>query len=214
MQRGQIEKNLIFLRIYVVRLCCVGVISSSHLLRRRLLLLLLKRTLQKEKKNRFWMNGLKYKISWHAVGTKVRNYICSGESRLQVTEFKKWANPSLLFFIFSPFYVIQLKDKYLPMLGFEPRISGVWSDHSANWATTTANSGDRVQIDVPCYQGAKPEVPFTSSCSIRESKQHLSWAQCYDKSLGGWIPKINIFSQNYISRDNKQKNNLNERWAH
>ena len=52
-QRGQIEKNLIFLRIYVVRLCCVGVISSSHLRRRLLLLLLLKRTLQKEKKNRF-----------------------------------------------------------------------------------------------------------------------------------------------------------------
>ena len=28
--------------------------------------------------------------------------------------------------------------KFLPMTGFEPRISGIGSDHSTNWATTTS----------------------------------------------------------------------------
>ena len=26
------------------------------------------------------------------------------------------------------------------MLGFEPQISGIWCDHSTNWATTTART--------------------------------------------------------------------------
>ena len=43
--------------------------------------------------------------------------------------FKKWANPGLFFFYFRLFNT---------MTGFEPRISGIGSDRSANWATTTA----------------------------------------------------------------------------
>ena len=37
---------------------------------------------------------------------------------------------------FSTLY--KVTDQFLPMLGFEPRISGVGSNHSANCATTTA----------------------------------------------------------------------------
>ena len=52
------------------------------------------------------------------------------------------AIPGLFFFIVV-FSIIQLVDnvvdEILPMRGFEPRISGVRSDHSTNWATTTAH---------------------------------------------------------------------------
>ena len=44
----------------------------------------------------------------------------------------------IFFFIFVVSIVIQLVDKILPMLGFEPQISGVGSDRSINWATTSA----------------------------------------------------------------------------
>ena len=160
---------------------------------------------KKRRKTGFEWMDLSTRSADVLLAQKCRNYICSGESRLQVTELKNGPIPDS----FSLFLVLST------FCNWKINFYRCWdTNHSANCATTTANSGDRVQIDVPCYQGAKPEVPFTSSCSIRESKQHLSWAQCYNQILGGWIPKINIFSQNYISRDNKQKNNLTERWAH
>ena len=43
-----------------------------------------------------------------------------------------------LFLYFRQFLNIQLTDKFFPLLGFEPRISGVRSDRSTNCATTTA----------------------------------------------------------------------------
>ena len=44
-----------------------------------------------------------------------------------------------LFLYFCLFFLnVQLVDKILMMLGFEPLISGVGKDHSTNWATTTA----------------------------------------------------------------------------
>ena len=46
------------------------------------------------------------------------------------------------FFFFFPYFClfyldVRLADKILPMLGFEPRISGFRSDRSTHWATTT-----------------------------------------------------------------------------
>ena len=41
-----------------------------------------------------------------------------------------------LFLYFRLFYIIQLTDKVLPMLGFEPRFTGVRRDRSANCATS------------------------------------------------------------------------------
>ena len=49
------------------------------------------------------------------------------------------AIPCLFFFIFV-FSNVQLVDKISLISGFERRISGVRSDHSTNWATTTAPS--------------------------------------------------------------------------
>ena len=45
-----------------------------------------------------------------------------------------------LYLYFCLFYtlIVQLVDKILQMTGIEPQISGVGSDHSTNWATTTA----------------------------------------------------------------------------
>ena len=56
---------------------------------------------------------------------------------------QKWAIPHLFFYIFVlalQFTVENVLYKSLPMTGFEPRTSGVWSDHSTNWATTTAHN--------------------------------------------------------------------------
>ena len=52
--------------------------------------------------------------------------------------FKRWAIHDLFFFIFV-FSNGQLVDKTFPMSGFEPWISGVGSDCSINWATTTTH---------------------------------------------------------------------------
>ena len=47
--------------------------------------------------------------------------------------------PASFSLFLSFFYLnVQLVDKILPILGFEPRISGVVSHCSTNWATTTA----------------------------------------------------------------------------
>ena len=52
-----------------------------------------------------------------------------------------------LFLYFRLFYFnVQLVDKILPMLGFEPQISGVGSHCSTNWATTTAQ-----EINYLCF---------------------------------------------------------------
>ena len=57
--------------------------------------------------------------------------------------FLKWAIPAS-FSLFSSFQnTIDSKQmfniyKILPMTGFEPRTSGIGSDRSSNWATTTA----------------------------------------------------------------------------
>ena len=60
--------------------------------------------------------------------------------------FLKWSIPGLFSFIFV-FSIhswqqtnVQYINKYLPMTGFEPRTSGIGSDCSTNWATTTAYS--------------------------------------------------------------------------
>ena len=60
------------------------------------------------------------------------------------------SQPVLLYFCL--FCIVQLTDKFLPMLGFKPRISGIGSDHSATCATTTASS----RTSVYCIWSLKP----------------------------------------------------------
>ena len=55
--------------------------------------------------------------------------------------FLRMGHSQPLFLCFCLFYFnAQLVDKILLMLGFEPRVSGVRSDRSTNWATTTARN--------------------------------------------------------------------------
>ena len=59
--------------------------------------------------------------------------------------WKKWAIPGLFFFIFvfSIQLTVNVRYKFLPMTGFEPRTSGIGSNRSTNWATTTAHKENR-----------------------------------------------------------------------
>ena len=52
---------------------------------------------------------------------------------------KKWAIPGLSFFIFvfSIQLTVNVQYQFLPMSGFERQTSGIESDSSTNWATTT-----------------------------------------------------------------------------
>ena len=52
--------------------------------------------------------------------------------------------PHLLYF--SLFHIMQLTEKFLPMLGFKPWISGVVSDRSANCATATTTAQSKLAI--------------------------------------------------------------------
>ena len=54
---------------------------------------------------------------------------------------KIWANPGLFYFIFifSIQLAVNIQYIFLPMIGFKLRTFGVGSDHSTNWATTTAH---------------------------------------------------------------------------
>ena len=73
--------------------------------------------------------------------TVFTNYFINQKCSIKV--FFKWAIPGLLS-LFSFFqYTVDSKqmfyiNKFLPMTGFEPRTSGIGSDRSTNWATTTA----------------------------------------------------------------------------
>ena len=81
--------------------------------------------------------------------------------------FKKAAIPGLFFFIFvfSMQLIVNVQYKFLPMTGFELRTSGIGSNHSTNWATTTAqyvylikNTTDIV-YDI-LYEKHSPEIQF------------------------------------------------------
>ena len=52
---------------------------------------------------------------------------------------KKWAIPGLFFFIFvfSIQLTVNVQYKFLLMTGFKPQTSGIGSNRSTNWATTT-----------------------------------------------------------------------------
>ena len=102
-----------------------------------------------------WENQFVYLI-WHLqlarickaltkiIGPKINFRPFSNCSILLIYFFKKWAIPGLFFFIFvcSIQLTVNVRHKFLPMTGFEPRTSGFGSDRSTNWATTTALSFD------------------------------------------------------------------------
>ena len=65
---------------------------------------------------------------------------------------------------------MQLVDKTLPMSGFEPWISGVGSDLSTNWATTTAQV---VQSLIPTTYW--PTDIKHAQCQLTLKRNYLNW---------------------------------------
>ena len=115
----------------------------------------------------FWKRPVNVKSAWilfrqlletfgHLVTLVVilqcTNQVCLGEQLILIEDlFLKWAIPVLFFFIFV-FSTQKIND--LSMTGFKPRTSGVGSDYSTNWATTTVQEkfsfcgkGERVSFE-------------------------------------------------------------------
>ena len=81
----------------------------------------------------------------------------------RVTFLKSLSRP--LFLHFRLFYIIQLTDKFLPMLGFELQIFGVGSNCSANCATTTANSNFVLYLDFDNFTANKIVLACFHRCN-------------------------------------------------
>ena len=66
--------------------------------------------------------------------------------------------------------------KILPMPGFELRTSGIGSNHSANWATTTALKNLNILLTVQLSENEtrRPTNVLQFSCEIRRKKAKLS----------------------------------------
>ena len=73
---------------------------------------------------------------------KASNWAKDGSTEKENTKAEKnsMGHSRPLFIYFCLFYAISsnIFTKILPMTGSEPRTSGIGSDRSANWATTTA----------------------------------------------------------------------------
>ena len=82
--------------------------------------------------------------------------------------FLKWAIPGIYFFYFGLFNKVDI-ELNLSKTGFEPRITGVRSNHSTNWA---ANNMD---LDLPLtlwsgYDKAEVYYGCSDSISIRSDR--------------------------------------------
>ena len=97
--------------------------------------------LQRERCQQSFLNLITSFINWF-LGTKTETISVNLHSEI-ISFFKIFKNgPTPV--SFSLFLSLlncnwQFQNKLLVLLGFEPQISGVGSDRSANWATTTAH---------------------------------------------------------------------------
>ena len=95
--------------------------------------------------------------------------------------FFKMGHSQPLFLNFHLFYFnVQLVDKILPMLGFKLPISGVGSDYSINWVTTTAQWKDTLIF----ISKGKP----TSISEAQNRKTHF-FGKSFNFNFSGEISK-------------------------
>ena len=96
-------------------------------------------------------------FAWHSYGLLSFDLSCN--------HLKKWAIPDLFFFIFvfSRQLTVSIQYKFLPMTGLDPQTSGIRSNRSTKWATTTAPS---IVIIIPRYCATLNKGPtsFQWSC--------------------------------------------------
>ena len=76
-------------------------------------------------------------IIWNPKGHSVK-YATTTTQRLGYFLKMGLSRPLLLYFRIFNIVDSNWSIKFLPMTGFEPRTSGIKSDHSTNWATTTS----------------------------------------------------------------------------
>ena len=102
------------------------------------------------------------------MGNFLFRHLVTMSPRLFVFFKKNWPIPATFFFIFvfSIYLTENIQYKFLPMTGYEPRTSGVRSDRSTNWATTT--------FRIVCY------LLLISNRPIMYSLEHLEATNfCY-----------------------------------
>ena len=95
--------------------------------------------------------------------------------------FLKMVLSSLFFFhlpidlnrkMLNLFYLkVQQVDEILPILGFEPRIFGVGSDRSSNWATTTTQNLGKQQIWIRNQKNGRNWKTLEVAKGIQEKPQ-------------------------------------------
>ena len=106
---------------------------------------------------------------------------------------KRWAIPGLFFFIFV-FFIVKLVDKIMPMPGFEPRISGVGSNRSPDWTTTTAQ---RMLIKIFFQQLRQSSI--TSCKNERLDKIKTTFRLIFVKMVDFMTPRLNVTDRNLTS---------------
>ena len=120
---------------------------------------------------------------------------------LEITVCSKIVFPGIFFFIFifSLQLTVNVQNKFLLMTGFEPLTSGIGSDHSTNWATTTAHTCVFKFNLSRCYS---PTLPITD---IDVGKTWSHWShlpQQYPLALLISLARIHLRSQ-YIFHTSK-----------
>ena len=97
-----------------------------------------------------------------------------------------------LFFVFSIQLTVNVQYKILPMTGFEPRISGIESDRSINWATTT------VPIIGNRYSSTSGATSRVSKWDKAPRPRYLGFALKYDWPTTFWFYWWTVGLPNFV----------------
>ena len=72
------------------------------------------------------------------------------------------------------------------MTGFEPGSSGIVSDCSANWATTTSQHAEVIQIGAVCEDGQEFKCSIVPTGEIVPGASNVNWSPKARKTLPKW----------------------------
>ena len=132
--------------------------------------------------------------------------------------FLNWAIPGLFLFIFafSIELTVNVQYKFLPMTGFKPGTSEMGSDHSTNWATTTAQWAFPILLQVSSHvqqqqhqlkQKQEQLVCFViRNASIQNATSGQIWRQLFAKRKTSIITRaLESFDLNVNSSSMKRR---------
>ena len=103
----------------------------------------------------------------------------------------------------------QLEEICLPLLGFEPRIYGVGSNHSTNWASTTTLNQKRLQIKMAAKYVFWKDTQPTTSLFVEGSNLLTRWLKriIQLKTLLNFVRRLNLDQSS--TRKITKKSNFN-----